>query len=130
LLHASRRSPRNGAQRRLPERHEPANAFGYVLRGERRARDILDGGSEAHLIERGAPIELRTPGRIADFTAVTFAVRQNLQIAQLAIRSDADGVRDEILAAHDFIEEDMPQPTTVARGPPDADGAMRGLRTR
>ena len=82
------------------------------------------------LIERGAPIELRTPGRIADFTAVTFAVRQNLQIAQLAIRSDADGVRDEILAAHDFIDEDMPQQTTVARGPPDADGAMRGLRTR
>src|SRR6202166_1872143 len=105
-------------QRGLPKSEQPAHALSDVLRGQSGAGDILDVGTEPQLLQRVPVCELPAPRGVANFTAVTLAIRQDFQAAQCPAGVDAQSVGDEILPTDDFVDKDMPQQHAAARRAP------------
>src|ERR1700757_2821734 len=63
----------------LPERRQPAHAFGHVLAGGRRPRDVPEAGRPPQLIEPMAAGELPPPRLVADLPPVALAVSENFR---------------------------------------------------
>src|ERR1043165_5529465 len=101
-----------------------------MLARERRARDVFDVGLKLESIERRAAVELLPPSGVADLAAVTFAVREYFDGAQLAVDVDAGGVRNEILPADHFVDEEVAERAIRNSRAPDTQGAVSRLGAR
>src|ERR1051325_10354340 len=98
------------------------HAFGDVMAGERRARDIADVVADREGARAGLADELREPARPAHLAAVGFAILQDVDAMDAAARVERHGIIDVEMLADHAVEHEQPDHLAAGLRLPHAPG--------
>src|SRR5215470_2019822 len=117
--------PRAGRARRtlfeagFISRQDTAHALGHMAAGKRCATDIVDAAVESEPRARSFADELFSPIRIANFTAVTFPVIQNLDLLNCSLWRKRHCIIDHEMFADDVVDNKKSAKFSILHGTPD-----------